>query len=563
MKKLIPAFIAIVLIGVVVYFSFGKNIVGKYSYGTEKADLNDYFQIFSADAVPIILGNIKTEESGKLINGKVYFDLDTVRSLLTRRFYHDSNENLLLYTSDKVTYKSEVGSTTYNFGTESASLDYSPCIKKGGAIYIALDYIQNFVDFEYELFSDPYHMILLTSWEDKTVATVKNDTDVRWRAGVKSEILTSVKKGDVVETIEVLDDWKKVLTADGFVGYVQEKFLEDETIQKASHVRKVPEEQYTSLTKNTKINLVWNNIEYPQNADYLYNACAKIKSVNVISPTWYWLSDNEGNFESIATEDYVKAAHRMGMEVWPLVANFHTGTNVDLSKVITFTSKREKLIEGLVAETVKYGCEGINLDFESVPPETGDSYIQFVRELSLACHANNLILSVDNYAPTAYTAFYNREEQGRFADYVIIMGYDEHYSGSDAGSVSSIPWMTEGIKKTLEEVPANKVINAIPFYTRVWKTKDGDVSCESVTMATSQEFIKRNKLEPAFDAETGQYYAEKTIGSTFYQVWLEETESVKARLNIMNTLGIAGVAEWRLGQETADIWDVIESYMAY
>ncbi len=563
MKKLIPAIVAIVLICVVILFGFGKPTFDKYSYGTEKADLNEYFEIFSSDAVPIILQNEKIPYYGKLINGRVYFEKGLLSDLLTSRFYFDENENLLLYTSDKTTFTVEMGSKSVSFDGKSENLDYEPAISKGGKLYIALDYAKRFVNFTYELFDEPHRIQLYTEWNDKIVADIKNDTEVRWRAGVKSEILTSVKKGDKVETLGELDDWTMVKTSDAFIGYVPTKFLGEVTKEIACPASDVPKEQYSCLTKDTKINLVWHNIEYPQGASELYNACAKIKEVNVISPTWYWLNDNEGNFSSIATKDYVEAAHKMDMEVWPLVANFHTDTDVNLLEVITYTSKRAKLISGLVEETLKYGCEGINVDFESVPPEAGDNYIQFIRELALECHKNNLILSVDNHVPTEYTAFYNREEQGKFADYVIIMGYDEHYNGSEIGSVSGISWMTDGIKNTMAVVPAKKVINAIPFYTRVWKTKGGEITSEAVTMAVAKDFLKKNKLETTWDEATGQNYAEGTIGNTFYQVWMEDYDSVQARLNIMNTLGIGGAAAWRLGQETADIWELYEAYMSY
>ena len=133
--------------------------------------------------------------------------------------------------------------------------------------------------------------------------------------------------------------------------------------------------------------------------------------------------------------------------------------------------------------------------------------------------------------------------------------------GSAAGSVASIPWMEKGINDTLKYVPAGKVINAIPFYTRVWKTKNGETTSEAVTMEVAKDFLKRNSLTAALDAETGQNYAEATFNGVLYQVWMEDTDSVTVRLNVMKNAGIAGVASWRLGQETPDVWSIIESYM--
>ncbi len=565
MKKLIPFFVAIVLIIIVVYVSFGKDIVNKYTYGQEKADLNAYFEIFSSEDVPIILQDTRIDQCARMIDNTIYFSKDLVEDYFTIRFYYDKNENLLLYTNAVTTISTEIGSKEYTEAGNTVSANYPLSIVKDDTLYIAADYLKKYVNFSYELFADPYHMQVYTEWGEKTVLDVKSESQVRWRAGIKSEILTDIKPGDVVEKLEVLDDWTKVKTSDGFIGYVETKHLENERTETEVPVTEVPVENYSSLTRDHKINLVWHNMEAPQGDTELFAACAKVKAVNVVSPTWYWLSDNEGNIKSIGNESYVDAAERMGMEVWPLVANFHSNTDADVEEVLSYTSKRAVLIDNLISETLKYGAHGINVDFETLPASVGDSYIQFIRELAVKCHENNLVLSVDNYVPTEYTAFYCREEQGKFADYVIIMGYDEHYAGSEVGSVASIPWMSDGIKNTIDIVPANKVINAIPFYTRVWKTSGGSVTSEAVVMQTEKEFIERNKngLNMYWDEATRQNYAEGTFDGIFYQVWIEDAESVNVRLNVMNTYGIAGVAAWCLGQETEDVWDAIENYMNY
>ncbi len=565
MKKYIPFFIAIVLIVVVIYFSFGKQIKDTYTYSQEKADLYEYFGTFSSAEIPIMLQDELIGEYGKMIDGALYLSKNTVSRCLTDRFYVDTNEKLLLYTNATGTVVNEIGSNTYTINDETSSMQAPVSVETKGEIYILLDYVKKYVNFSYEVFENPAHMQLTTEWNQRTVADISESTSVRLNAGTQSPILIDAEAGESVVLLEEVDDWTKVKTKESYIGYVETKYLSNEITTQETPVMDVPPEKFISLTKDCKINLVWHNMEYSKSATELYQACAKVESVNVISPTWFWLSDNEGGIKSIATTEYVEAAHKMDMEVWALVANFHSGTDVDLNEVITYTSKRKRIIDSLVQETLSVGAEGINLDFESVPSSVGDSYIQFVRELSVACHENGLILSVDNYVPTEYTSFYNRKEQGIFADYVIIMGYDEHYAGGSVGSVSGIQWMSEGIKNTLADVPASKVINAIPFYTRVWKTTGGDVKSEAVVMSVANEFISKNKanLEIGYDDATGQTYAEGTIGGTLYQVWMEDAESVGARLNVISTYGIAGVAEWCLGQETSDIWQVIEAYMNY
>ncbi len=559
MKKVIPVIIAIVLIIIIGYMSFGKKIVDRYSYGTERADLNDYFKIYSSSDIPIILQDARIDVYAHKIDGVIYFDQSMIEDYFTERFYVDTNENLLLYTMSDATVSAELGGKTYTKDGETFTENYITCLVKDDTLYIAADYLKKFVNFSYEVFPEPDHMQLYTEWGRKTVADIKADTQVRWLAGVKSAILTDVAKDDVVEVLEVMDTWTKVKTKDSFIGYVENSKLTNERFEDETPVNDAFSDELICLVRDHKINLTWHNIEFPQDGADLKQALANTRSVNVVSPTWYRLSDNDGNFKNVANANYVDYAHGRGIEVWPLVSNLDY--KVDLYEILAYTSKRNRLVTELVADVVSRGADGINLDFENVPVAVSTHYVQFVRELGVECHKYNLVLSVDNYVPTEYTAHYNRHEQAKFADYIIIMGYDEHYVGSAAGSVSSIPWMEKGIKDTINYVPARQVINAVPFYTRVWTTKGNEVTSQAVTMEVSQNFLTKNKIKPAYDDATKQNYGEVTIGKELWQVWLEDADSIKIRLNVMQAAGIAGVASWKLGQETPDIWTVIEAYM--
>ena len=198
--------------------------------------------------------------------------------------------------------------------------------------------------------------------------------------------------------------------------------------------------------------------------------------------------------------------------------------------------------------------------------ETGPHYIQFLRELSVKCRTNGIVLSVDNYVPASYNAFYDREEQGEIVDYVIIMGYDEHHSRSEtAGSVASIGYTREALENTLEEVPAEKIIMGIPFYTRLWReaTIDGvtSLSSEALSMASAESVIEQYGAEPVWDEETGQYYIEYERDGAVYKMWQEEERSIEEKMKVIHDAQIAGVAAWRLGYETPEIWNVILRYV--
>ena len=204
-----------------------------------------------------------------------------------------------------------------------------------------------------------------------------------------------------------------------------------------------------------------------------------------------------------------------------------------------------------------YGFDGINLDFESLRAQSGPHYVQFIRELSVACRKAGLVLSIDNYVPSAYTEFYNRREQGTVADYVIIMGYDEHYAGGEPGPVASISFVEKGIRDTLEQVPKEKVINAIPFYTRLW-TSDGDSHTSQVFDMEEQElWLQEHSLTPQWQEELGLYYAQRQGNEGLEQLWMEEERSLEEKLGLVKEYKLAGAAFWKLGFEKDEVWDQI------
>ena len=563
MKKLMPVLIAIVLIIVVAGIGFGAKIAEKYSYSKERADLTEYFGITGSDDVPIIMQNEQIEEHAKLWDGVCYFDFATVHKYFNDRFYEDKKEGLLLYALPNAIVSVPIGTTTVKVSTESAegSRDYVIAKYEGDTLYVAADFVKEYANFSYALYTEPNHMQVYTQWGERQLATITKDTQLRYQGGIKSDILTDVSEGDKVIILEQMETWTKVKTGDAFIGYVENKKLSEPFADTPAPVTDYVEPVYESNTRDHKINLAWHAVAGVAGNDTFSEVMAQTKSINVISPTWFALSDNAGNFTSYATAEYVTQAHNMGLEVWGLVDNF-TNEGIDTYEVLAGTTTRTYLINGLIDTALAYDLDGINIDFENISLDAGEPFIQFIRELSIPCRQHGLVLSVDNYVPMGYTSHYNRKEQGVVADYVIIMGYDEHYSGSEtAGSVASINFVEQGIADTVAEVPANKVINAIPFYTRIWETSGTTVSSQAVGMELAQQYISDHGIDISWDETTCQNYGEYQSGSSYYQVWLEDADSIRVKLNIMSKYGIAGVAEWKLGFETASIWDVIEEYM--
>lgn len=586
MKKIIPVLIAIVLIIVVAAIGFGSKLAEKYSYSKERADLAEYFDIKGSDDVPIILQDERIEEHAKLWDGVCYFDFATVHKYFNDRFYEDKRENLLLYALPDAVVRVPIGTVEVTAGgyagegdaadngdrltIESAldgsagtkgSRDYVIARWEGDMLYVAVDFVKEYANFSYALYTEPNHMQIYTEWNERQVANITKDTQVRYQGGIKSDILTDVSAGDKVILLEEMETWTKVKTEDAFIGYVENKLLGEKSTETPEPVTDYAEPVYESNTRDHKINLAWHAVGGMGGNDTLSEMMAGTKSINVISPTWFSLYDNEGNFTNLATMDYVNRAHDMGLEVWALIDNF-TNEGVDTYEVLAGRSTRSHLIDGLIETALAYELDGINIDFENVSLDAGEPFVEFIRELSIPCRQYGIVLSVDNYVPRGYNDHYNRKEQGIVADYVIIMGYDEHHKRSDtAGSVASIDFVEDGIANTVADVPADKVINAIPFYTRIWETKGTTVDSQAVGMELTQQYIADHNITTVWNEETCQNYGEYQSGDSYYQVWLEDADSIRVKLNIMNKYGIAGVAEWKLGFEVDSIWDVIAEYM--
>ncbi|MCI5586094.1 MAG: glycosyl hydrolase family 18 protein [Lachnospiraceae bacterium] len=559
-KKVIPVLVAVALIIVIGGAGLLTMFLGKYSYSDTLMDLDEYFEITEEDQVAIILKDEYIETKARLKGGAYYLDFDSVQKLLNKRFYEDEAEMLLLFTTPTEIIQTAIGSDVYYQGNSEVKEEYPLSFYQGETLYVALDFVQKFTNFSYEAFTAPNRICLNTEWGETTVAQVKKDTAVRYRGGVKSDILREVARGETVTILEELENWVKVKTSDALIGYIEKKRLTgQETIQEAA-VSHYDEPEYTSLVRDYKINLGWHQVMSEAANATLDDVVRDTQGMNVISPTWFALTDNEGGIRSIASQNYVSRAHSLGLEVWALVDNFDN--NVSSYEVLSKTSSRTRLIQNLMNEVLRYDIDGINVDFEDLSYDAGEPFVQFLRELSIQCRLNGIVLSVDNYVPRESTAHYDRPEQGVVADYVIIMGYDEHWGGGGvAGSVASIGFVEDGIRQTVDKVPSHKVINALPFYTRVWKTREGQVSSEALDMETAQNFITNNNVEVYWDQETCQNYGQIQKGDTLYQVWLEDAQSIETKLTIMQKYDLGGVAAWKLGFETPDIWAVIAAYL--
>lgn len=556
-KKAAPVLVVLILIVLVGAAGVVSFLINRYKPGTEYMAGNEYFNLTDENSVALIQNGELLEEQAVLIGGEPYAAYTYVESQLNSCFYWDEEtKGILLTTSGGVqTLLPGDAAVAKTPGGQPAVQQESD-----GTVYISLDVVKEYTDLDYAYYSDPNRVVIRNEWDGVEQATVQSDTaQVRQKGGIKSLILADVQKGDALLYLENLDNWCKVMTADGYTGYIQ---TEDISEPEAIEARTAKKDSYERITRDHKINLVWHQSTSTESNDAMAEMTAEMTGVNVISPTWFSVTDETGTISSLASADYVKLAHEAGREVWGLIDNFNEA--FDETTDLAYASVRSRIIEQLLAEAASCGMDGINVDFENLKEAGIPHYLQFLRELTSAAHAQNLVVSVDTPIPQAYTMYYQRGEQARFVDYMIVMAYDEHFAGSEeAGSVSSLPFVQQAVEEMTRVMPADQVICGIPFYTRVWTEKFGQsaITSEVLGMDGAKNYAKENQMTETWDASLGQNVATVETSDARYTIWMEDEQSMEEKLKVIQSADLAGVAEWKLGFECADVWSLISEYI--
>lgn len=537
-------FLAVITGGVFLYWKFGPS--------RERADLTSVYKADKNETV-LYLNYEKQEAVGIYENGQTYLPMDWVSENVNSRFYWDEGEEMLVYALPE--------EILYADGSSVGSGGQPLILEKEDGVYVSMGLVLNYTKVRIQAFdrTDAKRVFIEDTFENVPMADVRGTVKVRTKKDVKSPILTECRRGDSVTVLETDEKWVKVATPDGHVGYVKNRKLKN--LRSETMESDFKEPVYQNISLDEKILLAFHQVTIPEANGKLEELLEPSEGVNVIVPTWFTLSSNDGDYESLASRGYVDKAHEKGLQVWAMLDNFskECSKNVQSEILLSKTATRQKLIADMMEEAENYGFDGFNLDFESLKPEAMPHYVQFIREMSIACRERGLVLSVDNYVPSEYTADYNRKEQGIVADYVIIMGYDEHYAGGEKGSTASIEFVEKGITDTLLEVPKEKIINAVPFYTRLWTEEDGKTTSSALGIYKAKEWIDENDVELSWQEDLGQYYGEHKESETATEyLWMEEEKSLGLKMDLIRKYDLAGTAGWKLGLESPEIWDVIQ-----
>jgi spore germination protein YaaH len=563
MKKQ-PAPVAIVLILVAVVAAAGVIawFVQSRTPSKQHMDLNAYFGITSDDQAAVTADSEMSGTAGKIIDGTVYFPYDTVVSLINKRFYQDTDEQLI-----DVTTPTELVTESYADGTGSGDVRMID-----GTLYLSLPFITKYTDMESTSYTDPQRVVITTKFPYEE-ATLTEDAAVRYKDSIRSDILEDGTKGETVRIVSssadeengitVNEGWTHVVTQSGLIGYLETKSLSEVSEGGSDHVSTIGE--YTNVRKDYPVNMAFFQADNADMNAYLKDQLSQTTGITTLAPTWFFLNGT-GDVTSIADADFVSTAHAQGIEVWAVINDFSgsISSKAETYAVLKSTSSRTAIISKIMAETDSKGIDGLNIDLENISEEGAPAYLEFIRELAVECRKRNIAVSTDTLVPMEYSSYLDREEQGAVTDYVVVMCYDEHYKGSkEAGSVASLSYVKDGIDKMKKEVAPEKLIAGIPFYTRLWQTIDsGEPASKIMDMTEAAAYVSEHHMNESWDEKTSQNYAELNDDDGYWQIWLEDKDSIAAKMETIQAAGIAGVAEWRLGNETSDVWPVIEKYLS-
>ena len=553
--------VLVVLVAVIAIAAFSLW-TARYAPTKERMSIKSYYGISDDQAALFVNGKQIKGDNDKSVaeisDGHFYIALSTLKSSLDDGYVYDSTEKVLRYTTDSEVISVNADDTFYTSGRQKHELDQPIIINSSDTTFLALDFVKQFTDFNIKTAKSPNRVVIEKAGYKKKAAEITRDTEARRFGGPKSKILADVKKGTKVTVIESYGKWEKILTDDGIEGCVKNSAVSNAKTKTIA--KKLAKRRYNHITMEGKVNLLWHQVTNRTANASVSTVLSNAKGVNVISPTWFRLADNEGGLTDIASLNYVKTAHNAGVQVWALVSNFED-SSVDSTTVLNTTSARDNLINNLIGKAISYDLDGINVDFEQIQTSAADGYAEFIKELSLKCEANDIVLSVDNYPPTASSSHYNRKVQANYADYCIVMAYDEHYSVDDPGSNASIGFVKDAVANSLKEIPKSRLILGMPFYSKLWETKDNTTTIKTLAMKNVSADLKQLNVQETWADTLGQNYAEFSSNGAKIQLWIEDEKSLALKLDVMKSNDLAGGAFWKEGHEDSSVWELIGNYM--
>ncbi|MHA6480315.1 glycosyl hydrolase family 18 protein [Paenibacillus sp. strain BS8-2] len=525
----------------------------------------EYQEPSYASATPIIVNGEETAQGALIENGMVKLPLPILESIFAvdKPIHYESTTGTIVLTSVDKVLRLKTDALTGILNKQPYKLTIAAEVTDN-IVYIPAAPIEELYGLKVDYNPETGIVSLLKEGESVQLAEALDEkgASIRTSPSIREPYLLKVAQGESMRVWSSNDGWLLVQSSQGHIGYVREKDVKMSGTETVSEVKR--EEPFVPWELDGhKINMTWEAV-YERRIDPA--KIGEMPGVNVVSPTWFELTDGAGTIKGKADPAYVKWAHDRGYQVWALFSNGFEPERT--TEALATVESRFVMIQQLLAFAEMYKLQGFNIDFENVYTKDKENLVQFVKELTPLLHEAGLVVSID-VTPKSnsemWSVFLDREALGRTVDYMMVMAYDEHWASSPkAGSVASLPWTENSIARILQEdkVPANKLILSMPLYSRIWSEKAGsdgqlEVSSKAVGMERVQQIIADKKLVPVLDAAAGQNYVEYTEEGVKQRIWIEDDLSIRARVGIVHKYDLAGVATWQRTFQVPSIWNTI------
>lgn len=543
-KKIIKIFISIIVVIILVIVVFLANefiILDK----NEKTNL----VINNKNITSNLKNDIIIEDN------IIYLSKQDISNFFDKYIYEEKETNQIITTYDKkiATIGFENNKITINGSNKNT---YAHAMKKDDVVYLPISEMKDVYNVEIQNNENTKVVTMDSLDREQKRGIISSDVSVKSTTNFIAKTVDRVKKGDTVIVVSVDNGKAKVRTANGKLGYIDNKKIEN--------VYTVRENMLDEKQVNRKVNMVWDY--YSEYASIPDRSGTTIEGVNVVSPAFFYLNKKGEFTEKIgeAEKRYIQWAHNNKYKVWAMVSNSEAGLEVT-SKIMNSYSQREKLIENIVNSCIKYNLDGINIDFENMKQEDKDLYSRFIIELEPRLKESGLVLSVDVTAPDGgetWSMCFDRHVIGDVSDFIVFMAYDEYgVSSTKSGTTAGYDWIKLNLTKFLktEEIDSNKIILGIPFYARVWTTDLNSKIIGNKTVAMKDmDKVVPNNAKKEWNEDLKQNYVEYMDGSNKKQIWIEDIDSLKAKISLIKENDLAGVASWKKDMESSDVWKMIQ-----
>lgn len=483
-------------------------------------------------------------------DGQLYISYDFIKENIDKNINFNESENKVYINNSKGSKVLPLDSKEANFSGHKIILR-SPVKKIDGKLMLPIEsfiYDYNF-DLRYDKDNKSYVLDNLSI--SHKIATTTTDVNLREMSKKRSKLIKKVPKDSQVFLYDQENSYYRVREYNGYAGYVHKDYLDN--------ITEIPPHELNTQAKKP-LNITWDYTYAGHSEDKIANI-KNIPGVDIIIPTWFSIMNGNGDLIDRGNIDYVNRYRAMGIDVWGYLDNSFDAEITN--KALSNENSRKKIIDKTIELCKKYGMKGLNIDFEGFKISDRDLFTTFVKELSEKAKSENIMISVDvtpQISSDVTKEPYDRKALAEICDLVVIMAYDQHWSSSEkSGSVAEYPWVEGSINVLFKSIPRDKMILGVPLYSRLWCEKNGKVSSKAISMDQTNNIIGSKGLTPKWNDECGQFYVEFNEGDALYKIWLEEKNSLALKTSLVNKYKLRGIASWRLGFETFDIWDAINN----